>query len=232
MGSALACARLQHVQCSTLYGELNVLHILEVLLKLCSYDHELLEQVRHHLLQGWQLAAMRLATDNRQVLGSSDTSHNILTLCVDQELAVEVINTVRWIPCKSNSCGTITAHVPKDHGLHTHSCPPGLRDVVQATVGFGPLIHPGAEDRTHGAPELVLRVLWEADPELLVDSGLVGHYQGFQIFRQQVTIEAHSTPLLRALQKFLKVAEIQAHHNIRVHLHEASVAVKSKATIA
>ncbi len=74
---ALAIAGLQHIQLAFLDGELEILHVLVMLLEIGGDLAQLHEGIRHHFLQV------------RNRLRGTDTSHHILALRVEQILAVE-----------------------------------------------------------------------------------------------------------------------------------------------
>ena len=59
--------------------ELDVLHVRVMVLQLVAHLLQLLEYARHHLLQRWQVAAVRLASFDRQLLGRPDARHDILS---------------------------------------------------------------------------------------------------------------------------------------------------------
>ena len=67
---SLTVTCLQEVQLAFLDGELHILHIMEVILKICSQIHELLVNFWHSLLQ------------SRDRLWCTNTSNNVLALCI------------------------------------------------------------------------------------------------------------------------------------------------------
>ena len=68
-----------------------VLHVGVMCLQLLPHGAQLFEDARHHFFQGWKVAAVGLARLDRQLLGRADPGHNVLTLRIHQELAVEVV---------------------------------------------------------------------------------------------------------------------------------------------
>jgi len=88
---ALTVTSLEHVELTFLDGELNVLYILEVLLELLANLEELLVRLWHYVLKlsNW--------------LRSANSSHNVFTLSVHEELAVELVLTVRWVTSEGDA---------------------------------------------------------------------------------------------------------------------------------
>ena len=78
-GASLAGAALQHVQLAFLDGELEVLHVLVMLLELLAHIEELL------------VSLWILFLEIRELDGSADTGDDILALGVDEIIAVECI---------------------------------------------------------------------------------------------------------------------------------------------
>jgi hypothetical protein len=81
-GGALAVARLEHEQLAFLDGELDVLHVLEVLLERLADLEQLGVGLRHHVLE------------LEHGLGGADAGDDVLALGVDEELAVELVRAV------------------------------------------------------------------------------------------------------------------------------------------
>mmetsp|Transcript_21841 Transcript_21841/g.51908 ORF Transcript_21841/g.51908 Transcript_21841/m.51908 type:complete len:215 (+) Transcript_21841:130-774(+) len=214
MGRALPRAGLQHVELALLDCKLDVLHVPVMVLQLVPNVFQLAEDPGHHLLQRRQVAAMGLASLDRQLLGCSDAGHNVLTLGVDQELSVEILGAVGRIAGEGNSRGAVVAHVAEDHRLNVHGRAPLLRDVMQLPVGLGPLVHPGTKNSAHSAPELLLWILRELLPELQINTGLVVLDQLLQVLWLELVVLRHTSLLLGPLQKLLEVVQLDAKHHI------------------
>ena len=136
---ALAVARLQHVDDAVLDGELEVLHVLEVLLERLADPLELVIRLGHLLLE------------LRYRLRRPNTGDDVLALRVDQELAVELLRAVRRIARERHAGPGVLSRVPVHHRLHVDRGPPFGRDVVFAAIHDGAVVHPGAEDGADGA---------------------------------------------------------------------------------
>ena len=123
----------------------------------------------HRRLVGARLLARGLG----DLLRRADAGDHVLALRVDQELAVELLLAGRWIAREGDAGRRRLAHVAEHHGLHVDRGAPALRDVVQAPIGDGALVHPGAEHGADCAPELLVRVLRERRAVLLLEPLLV-----------------------------------------------------------
>ena len=167
---ALAGAGLQHEELALLHRELDVLHVAVVLLerlraprsssaKTCGITSS---------IAGSDELVGRLAGE-RQMLRRADAGDHVLALRVDEILAVELVGAGRGIAGEGDAGGAVVAHVAEDHRLDVDRGAPIGRDVVQAAIGDGALVHPRAEDGADRAPELLLRVLREGLAELALD---------------------------------------------------------------
>src|SRR5262249_56705446 len=93
--------------------------------------------------------------------GGANAGHDILALGIDQELAVQPFLAGGGITGECNPGSGRLAHIAEYHGLDIDCGPPALRNVVQAAVSDGALVHPGPEHCAYCSPELLLRVLRE-----------------------------------------------------------------------
>src|SRR5690606_14970481 len=81
----------------------------------------------------------------RNVLWRADAGHDILTLRVDEELAVDLFDTRRGIAREGNTGRGVVTHVAEYHRLHGDGRAPRVGNLVQAPVGDGASVLPGAE---------------------------------------------------------------------------------------
>jgi hypothetical protein len=169
-GSALARAGLQHPQLALLHREFNVLHILIVSLQPATNARELLERARQYLLHGWFVGARLLPRRFRDLLRSADAGDDVLALGIDQELTVEPPLPGRRIARECHPGSRGLTHVTEHHGLDIDCGAPAFRDVVEAPIGNGALVHPRAEHATYGSPELLVRVLRERLAMLVLEA--------------------------------------------------------------
>ncbi len=157
---ALAAAALEHVQLAVLNGELDVLHVLVVLLQLLADLQKLLVGRRQHLAERLDL------------LGRADAGHDVLALRVHEELAVKEVLAARRIAREANARRRVGALVSEDHRLHVDGRAPLRRDVVEAAVKVGAIVLPGLKDGLDGAAELLVRILGERHAHAVLDLGL------------------------------------------------------------
>ena len=106
------------------------------------------------------------------------------------------------------------------------------RDLVQAPVGDGALVHPRAEHRADGAPKLLLRILRKGLAQLAPDDVLIGLYHLAPILGLQFGVERRADVELGRLEHVLEMMVIDAQDDLAVHLDEAAIAVPGKARIA
>ena len=141
-GRALTVTRLEHEQLAFLDCELDVLHILEVLLQLFTHSHELCERLGHFLLQ------------TRHRLGSAHACHDVFALRVHEKLAVELVLAVRRVASESHARTRRRAGVAINHRLHIHRRTPRCGDVVLAAIHHCAIVHPRAKHSADGSLEL------------------------------------------------------------------------------
>ncbi len=170
-GGALARAGLQHVQRVLLDRELDVLHVAVVPLQRVAYPQQLGIGLRQHHLHR-QL--VRPGAGLRHRLRGAYAGDHVLALGVHQILAVEDVLAGGRVAGEADAGGAVGAHVAEHHGLDVHRRAPVGRDVVQAAVGVGARVHPGAEHRADRAPELLRGRLRERAAGVVCDQVLVG----------------------------------------------------------
>ena len=173
LGGALARARLQHPQLALLDREFEVLHVAVVALEHAVDARQLLERLRHRRFHRRLVGAGLLARGLGDLLRRADAGDHVLALGIDQELAVEPLLAGRGIAREGDAGRRGLAHIAEHHGLHIDRGAPALRDVVQAPIGDGALVHPGAEHGADRAPQLLVRILRERRAVLLLEPLLV-----------------------------------------------------------
>ena len=116
------------------------------------------------------LAARRAASVN----GSRRTQpcHHVLALRIDQELAVKLVGAGRRIAREHDAGRALLAHIAEHHGLHGDGRTPIVGNIVQAPIGDGARVVPGAEHGGDGAPQLGVNILREGLAKLLLDQRL------------------------------------------------------------
>ena len=107
-----------------------------------------------------------------------------------------------------------------------------LRNAVQAAIGDGALVHPRAEHRPDGAPQLRMRVLRERLAMLLLEPLLVALDQRDPIVGIELGIERVARAILEVVEDLLEVMMLDAEHHVGIHGDEAPVAVVGEAAVA
>src|SRR3546814_475633 len=125
----------------------------------------------------------------------------------DLELAVEHVLAGRGVTGEGDAGGTVAAHIAEHHGLDVDRGAPAFGDAVELAVDDGALVHPGAEHRADGAPELVARVLGKGLPGLLADLVLEPLGQAGEILGVQLGVKLDVLLLLRELHELLRSEE-------------------------
>ena len=121
LSSSLSSTSLEHEEMSILNCELKVLHILVVVLKLVSILYEVLIDVRHDFLE----------LGDR--IRCTDTSNDILTLSILQELSGKLLLTSGRTTSESDTSSGSGSHVTESHLHDGNSSSPISRDVIQTT---------------------------------------------------------------------------------------------------
>ena len=102
---------------------------------------ELSVRLRASLLRGLgtEGSALLLLVDGQRC---PDACHHVLSLGVEEILAVEHVVAGRGVPGEGNARTGVHADVAEDHGLHVDSRAPRGGDVVQLPVGDGAVVVP------------------------------------------------------------------------------------------
>ena len=224
---ALAVARLQHVDLAVLNGELEVLHVAEVLLERLADAAELLKGLGHHL------------GELRHGLGRAHAGYHVLALSIDEELAVELVAAQRRVAREGHAGARALRGVAEDHALHVHGRAPLAGDAVLLSVGDGALVLPGAEDGADGAPELLARLGGEGAARAREHQRAEALHELAVVLGRQLRVRHIGAVALRleAVNLLLEGLQILAgrllypHDDVAVHLHEAAVAVPGEARV-
>ena len=159
---ALADAGLEHPELAALDGELDVAHVVVVLLQR-RHDRE-------------QLVVRRLV--DLLHVGQGDRVANagddVLALRVLQVVAVHALVAGRRVAGERDPGARVVAEVAEDHRLHVHGGAEPLLDPLLAAVEHRALGVPRVEDGAHREVELLARVLREVAARVLGDRRLEG----------------------------------------------------------
>ena len=233
---ALADTALQHPELAVLDGELDVLHVGEVVLQVLLDLVEFLVNCRHSGFQRCQVAVMVVLGGFVQRVRGTDAGHDVLALCVDEPFAVELVLTGSRVAGEGHARSGGLTHVAEYHGLYVHSGAPVVGNTLDAAVSDGAAAVPGFEHGTDAAPELSLGVIGEFCAQHLLDADLEGVAKRHQVFRGEVGIALVTLGFLDICQHIvqldadaLAVFRLDAlgllHHDVGVHHDEAAVSV-------
>ena len=233
---ALADTALQHPQLAFLDGELDVLHVLEVLLEVETDVVQLLVHFRHGGLEGSEVLVLLALGGLVQGVRGADARDHVLALGVDQPFAVELVVTVGRVAGEGHAGGGGVAHVAEHHGLDVHSRAPVVRNVLDLAVTDGALAVPGLEDAADGTPQLGLRIVRELHAQDFLDPHLEGLGEVLQFFGGELGVALVALRVLdvlhhavQLLADALAVGRLDAlgllHDDVGVHHDEAAVGV-------
>ncbi len=193
---------------------------------------QFLERPRHRLFHRRLVGAGLGAGGFRDLLRGTDAGDHVLALGVDQEFAVERSLAGRRIAREGDAGGRGLAHIAEHHGLDIDRGAPAFRNVVQAAIGNGALVHPRAEHGADCAPELAVRVLRERFAVLLLETRLVAPHQIAPIVGRKLGIERVAVAVLVVVENLLEVVVLDPEHDVRIHRNEATIGVVGEAPIA
>ncbi len=226
---AFAVASLQHVELAVLDGEFEVLHVTIMPLQRIGDIDKLAEHVRHGVLERRLLGRDRPGPGVRDRRRGADAGHHVLALGIDQVFAIEDVLAGRGVAGEGNAGGRGLAHIAEHHGLDGDGSAPFVRNVVELAIGDGAVVHPRAEDRPNGTPELVARVVRERPGELVDDGLLVLDDDLFPVLGGHVGVEDMVLAFLVIVENVLERVMLEAQHDVRIHLDEAAIAVIGEA---
>src|SRR6185436_13066212 len=89
---------------------------------------------------------------------SADTRNDVLTLSVDEELAVKNLFAGSRVARERDSRAGLFACVPEHHCLHVDGSSPLRRNVVLTSINDRAIVHPRTEHRTDCTIELLPRI--------------------------------------------------------------------------
>src|ERR1700760_1107035 len=102
-----------------------------------------------------------LVPEYRDWVRGANSGDNILTLRINQVLAIKHFFARGWIAGERDAGGAAISAVSKHHGLGIDRGPPLVRNTVFAAVDNRPIVIPGSENGADRTPKLLTRLLWE-----------------------------------------------------------------------
>ena len=218
--SSLASACLQHEEFAVFNGELNVLHLLVVLLKLGADLHEMRESLREfnfHL---------------RDRLGRSNTCNHIFALRVYEEVAVEHILASGVVARERNASTGICSHVAVRHRLHIDRGAVESGDAFDAAILDRLVTVPRTEHRLDREFKLQHRVLREGSADFRLVDLLVCSNELDESFGGHIGVFLHAVLRLDRTERVFKLVLSHIHHDLAEHVNESAVRVVRKARIS
>ena len=216
---AFTIAGLQHVQLALLDGELEILHVAIVLFQSISNLAKLAIHIGHDFLQ---LGDMHRGTD---------AGHNVLTLRVHEELAVELLDPSCRIAREAHARAAALAQIAEHHRLYVNRGPQVVGDVVDAPIVLGAIVIPRPEDGVASHHELLVWVLRKVALSVLLHDLLVFRDHFIERLGIKVSVELRFFLLLLSLEDALEFLFFDLEHHVAEHLDQAPVGVIRKTRI-
>ena len=217
---ALAGAGLQHEELAVLDGELDVLHVLVVLLELGADLHQVRVRLREALLH------------HRDRLGGADAGDDVLALRVHEELAVEDVLTRGVVAGEGDAGAGVLAHVAVGHRLHVDRGAVEALDLLDAAVLDRAVAVPRAEHGLDGVLELQQRVLREVGADLVLVDLLVLGDELDEAFGRDLGVFLDAVLGLDRAERVLELVVVDAHDDVAEHVDQAAVRVVGEARVA
>ena len=211
--SSLTVPALEHVQLLVLNGELHILHVTVVIFQGFANLDEFSVSLRELLLH--------LCDRHR----STNAGYNVLALCVDEELAHQLLFAGCRITGKCNAGTGLVVQVAEYHGHYVYCSTPGVGDIVVTTVYVCSRVVPGTEYSLDCELQLLNRVRGEVSTQLLLVLCLELLSQGLEILCGQIYVELNALFSLHLVDELLEVLLADFHNNVGEHLDETSVGV-------
>ncbi len=165
-------------------------------------------------------------------LGCPDTGNHVLTLRIDQVLAVNALCAGGRVSGKGNACAGGISHITEYHRLHVYCRAPVAGDIVHTSVDNRSLVVPGTENRLHRLHQLYLGILRELLALIFLIDILETDNDLFHIVRRQIGVILDALALLDLVQNPLKIGFRNLHHDIREHLNKSAVGIICKPGIS
>jgi hypothetical protein len=240
---ALAGSGLEHPEATLLDGELDVLHVLVVVLEVAADVEELLVDLRHGPFEGVQMLVLLVLGVLVDGVGRAGAGDHVLALGIDQPLTVELVVAGRGVAGEGHAGGRGVTHVAEHHGLDVDCGPPLVRDALDAAVGDGALAVPRREDGADATPQLLHGIVGEILAQNLLDGVLETPRQRLQILGRDVGVGGVSLGLLELVEHAVELlADALAlggldagglfHHHVGIHHDQPAVGVPHEARVA
>ena len=165
------------------------------------------------------------------LVGRTDTRHDILALGVDEVLTVHAGRAGGRIAGEGDAGCAVLPPVAEDHDLDVDPGAPVARNLVQAAVLAGAAVVPAVEDGVDGAPELIFGIRGE-HLAVIGDGGFEGLHHLAQGLGRELVVRGHSVALPGVAEDLLEDRVRHAQDDVAVHREQTPVAVAIEAQIA
>ena len=220
LGSTLAVPGLEKPQRSVLDGELEILHVSVVALKLIRNLTELLvgigEPIRHHA----------------DVEGLPGSVHHVFPLGVHKEVPVQAWLSGGRIAARHDPRPAIVAHVPEDHGLDVDRRADVVRDSRRVPVVDCTFRIPGLEYRFRGRLELLQGFGRERRPRMCLDELLEALSDSHPVLRPQLRVRGDPGGLSSVTEDLFEHLVFHPADHGAEHLDQPSVGVVDEARVS
>ena len=245
---AFTITSLEEPEFAFLYGELHILHIAIVLLKLGLDGIKLSVDFGHSFLHRGELSCALFFADTLEfcptaatfkgnLLRRTNTSHNVFALCVDEPFAIEDVFASGGIAAEAYASGGGVAHVTEYHSHYGNSRTPLCGDAFHLAVEDGALVHPAVKHGADSAPELLHGIGGECLARLCEDGFLEEGYELLEVFHIKFVIQLHALFFLYLFNDSLEgvdvvlVGGLHTKHHVAIHLHETAISVVGEAGV-
>jgi hypothetical protein len=103
---------------------------------------------------------------------------------------------------------------------------------VQAAIGDGARVHPGAEHGADCAPQLLVRLLRERLAALLLHPLFVAVHEVDPVIGVEVGVESIAVTVLVLVENLLEMMMFEPEHHVGVHRYKAAIGIVGKTPIA
>ena len=138
---------------------------------------------------------------------------------------------MRGIAGEAHAGAAGLAQVAEDHGLHVDRGAQHVVDVVDAAIGLGAIVQPGAEHGVTRHHQLLVRVLRKLALGVLLHDFLVVGDDFLQRLGVEIGVELDLLLLLLAVEHFLERMLGNVEHHRAEHLDQAAIGVVGEARI-
>ena len=165
-------------------------------------------------------------------LGRPDAGDDVLSLRVDEELAVEAPLAGRRVAREADPRPGRVPLVAEHHLDDVHGGAEVVRDVVRAAIDTRARRLPRVEHGAGGASQLLAGVRRERRADLALVELLEGRDQAAQVVGRQLDVESRAARFLERLQLALEDVPVDPVDDLAVHLDQTAVRVEREPWVA